>query len=237
MAKLVPHPLVTRVGLGIARQSDVKLPFAAEHAANALEAQATQARDANKQANEEAAVALARAAAGAAGGPPAAVGPAAVAAAGAAASTPSSFDPLDVDDLYASDKQTLADALANKADFPDLTLFAGFLGGQVQYRWRVLYLDSCLHSWLLVEEDDILVHQRLTDNRAPSGLRDVLWVRGTANVVQGSGPQSSQGHFLVGEFTRAGDFAASTTGGTFTAASGLLCEATTPGCCTARRTG
>jgi hypothetical protein len=54
--------------------------------------------------------------------------------------------------------------------------------------------------------------------------------------VRGSGPQTGDGRFLVGRLTQAGEFAASTTGGTFSAATGLLCEATTPGCCIKPRT-
>ena len=161
--------------------------------------------------------------------------------AGPTASAPAGgFDPIDIDGLHAEQKERLAAALADSAELPDLTLFAGFLGGRVdrgdKNPWRLVYLDSRLYSWLLVQETDILVHQRLPDDHAPSGLRDVLWVRGNANVIQGSGPQSTAGRFLVGEFTRAGDFAASTSGGTFSAATGLLCEATTPGCCIKPRT-
>jgi hypothetical protein len=119
-------------------------------------------------------------------------------------------------------------------------LFAGFLGGPVKHtdgtEWRLLYLDSRLENWLLIPDDQIVVHQRLQDDNAPSGKRDALWVRSSATVVRGSGSRAKEGRFLVGEFTRAADFAASTTGGTFSAASGLLCEATTPGCCWGTRT-
>ena len=130
----------------------------------------------------------------------------------------------------------VAGALADQANLPDLSLFAGFLGGPVSSEknpgtWRLVYLDSRLNNWLLVPEDDIIVWQRLEDDHAPSGLRDALWVTSSAMVVRGSGARSNEGRFLVGEFTRAADFAAATTGGTFSAATGLLCEATTPGCC------
>ena len=37
--------------------------------------------------------------------------------------------------------------------------------------------------------------------------------------------------FLRGGFIAAGDFSASLTGGTFSRATGLLCEVQTPGCC------
>jgi hypothetical protein len=140
---------------------------------------------------------------------------------------------------HASEKDALATAFANQANLPGLSLFAGFLGGPVDHEnvtWRLLYLDSQLDSWMLVPEDAIIVNQQLTDENAPSGVRDVLWVDSTANLLRGSGARTNDGRFLVGELTRAGDFAASTGGGTFSAASGLLCEATTPGCCRVTRT-
>jgi hypothetical protein len=144
--------------------------------------------------------------------------------------------PADLDD---NEKNQLAEEFANQANLPGLSLFAGFLGGPVDHEnmtWRLLYLDSRLDSWMLVPEDAIIVRQQLTDDNAPSGVRDVLWVDSTANLVRGSGPRTNEGRFLVGDLTRAGDFAASTTGGTFSAATGLLCEATTPGCCIRPRT-
>jgi hypothetical protein len=134
---------------------------------------------------------------------------------------------------HPDEKNELATALANQSSLPELSLFAGFLGGKVSRDttdWRVLYLDSRLQNWLLVPEDEIVVYERLDDHHAPSKKRDALWVRGGATVVSGSGSESVEGRFLVGEFTRAGDFAATTSGGTFSAATGLLCEATTPGC-------
>jgi hypothetical protein len=142
-------------------------------------------------------------------------------------------------DLDDEEKNRLAEAFANRANLPGLSLFAGFLGGPVDHEnitWRLLYLDSRLDNWMLVPEDAIIVSQQLTDDNAPSGVRDVLWVDSTANLVRGSGPRTNDGRFLVGELTRAGEFAASTTGGTFSAATGLLCEATTPGCCLTART-
>lgn len=289
MAEFVPHPLVTRVGIGLTGQTAVTLPPGATGAAGDLGAELTTAADAAKLAAQNAAAQAAWAAAivvaqaaeerssrakaalkqaqmDARGSeaPPEQLDELASAAkqaedeaktarkaaddaenaAKAAAAVPApqqsdAFDPIDTDDVRRDQKEQLAAALADNADLPELSLFAGFLGGQVvrgEDRWRLVYLDSRLYSWLLVQEDDILVHQRLADDHAPSGLRDVLWVRGNANVLQGSGAQSTAGRFLVGEFTRAGDFAASTSGGTFSAATGLLCEATTPGCCMRPRT-
>jgi hypothetical protein len=138
-----------------------------------------------------------------------------------------------------AEKQKLADAFAGQANLPRLSLFAGLLGGTVTREktpWRLVYLDSRLDTWLLVQDDDIIVHERRPDANAPSGCRDLVWVDATANLLRGSGPQTGDGRFLVGELTRAGDFAASSTGGTFSAATGLLCEATTPGCCIRPRT-
>jgi hypothetical protein len=313
MADLTPHPLVTRVGLGLLEKSDVRLRDPATTAADSLTEEQTSAAAAGRFAAQvqagavaatarkvaewleaqeaaDAARSVAEAAAAEAGqgedpgkyesGEAArtpeqeaeaataeeqrkhgaqtadqaakeaeeAADKAAEEARNALVSMPASpagssaaYDPIDVDDLHLSQKEALAAALADKSDLPDLTLFAGFIGGRVDRgedgEWRLVYLDSRLFSWLLVRESDILVHQRLSDEHAPSGMRDVLWIRGTANVIQGTGARSNEGRFLVGEFTRAGDFAASTTGGTFSAASGLLCEATTPGCCIPRRTG
>jgi hypothetical protein len=194
MEDLVPHPLVTHVGL------DLRKDFAAlETAAQALDA---------------------------------ALKPKKKGRGGAAESSPVSTN--DDDTQHPVEENALARALADQANLPDLSLFAGFLGGPVEHEgadWRLLYLDSRLDNWVLLPEDQIVVHQRLKDANAPSGLRDALWVRGSATLVRGSGSRAKEGRFLVGEFTRAGDFAASTTGGTFSAASGLLCEATTPGCC------
>jgi hypothetical protein len=197
MADLVPHPLVTRVGLDLAENKDfAKLKAAAQTFVTPFIPTGQRTPD--------------------------------------AAAYSSAADTSDDDAQYPDEKNELATAVADQANLPDLSLFAGFLGGQVDHdntKWRLLYLDARLNNWLLVPEDDIVVHQRLEDDRAPSGKRDALWVRGSATVVQGSGSRETDGRFLVGEFTRAGDFAASTTGGTFSAASGLLCEATTPGCC------
>jgi hypothetical protein len=146
---------------------------------------------------------------------------------------------VDDDTLDVAGKQDLADAFAEQATLPGLSLFAGFLGGSVtrdKAPWRLLYLDSRLDTWLLVQESDIIIHQRRADENAPSGVRDLVWVDATANLLRGSGPQTGDGRFLVGQLTQAGEFAASSTGGTFSARTGLLCEATTPGCCIKPRT-
>jgi hypothetical protein len=138
-----------------------------------------------------------------------------------------------------AEKNELATAFANQANLASMSLFAGFLGGEIPHEgkmWRLLYLDARLTSWMLMPNEAIIEWQRLEDKNAPSGRRDVLWVDSTANLITGSGPRTNDGRFLVGELTRAGDYAPATSGGTFSAASGLLCEATTPGCCMWTRT-
>jgi hypothetical protein len=130
--------------------------------------------------------------------------------------------------------EDMARELAKQADRPDLTLVSGFLGGQTKRddgtEWRLVYLDSVLYTWLLVAQDDIVAWQRLTDDNAPSGKRDMLWINREAQLVHGSGFGPNERRFLVGDFTRAADFKPETSGGTFSAASGLICEATTPSC-------
>jgi hypothetical protein len=160
----------------------------------------------------------------------------------AAAATLKRFDTaarVKRDNSHVAEKMALAEAFADQADLPGLSLLAGYLGGPVTDNgtaWQLLYLDSRLDTWVLVPEDAIIVHERLKDENAPSGRRDVLWVDATANLLHGSGPRTNEGRFLVGDLTRAGDFAATTTGGTFSVATGLLCETTTPGRCLSSRT-
>jgi hypothetical protein len=205
MADLVPHPLVTRVGLDLALKRVVTVPDAQTYnAVGALLAKLPQG-----------------------------------VAAGAGVLPAPDGAIIDDDDKRAPEKNVVATTLANQENLPELVLVAGYLGGPVKRDredWRLLYLDSRLQSWLLILENDIVVHQRLNDDHAPSGKRDALWINGTATMVHGSGSRANEGRFLVGDFTKAGDFAASATGGTFSAATGLLCEATTPGCCAGKRT-
>ena len=97
----------------------------------------------------------------------------------------------------------LVDDFADLADLPDLAVFAGYLGGAVKRKpggeeWRLLYLDWQLTSWLLLRQDDIILHKQLKDETAPFKLRDVLWVSGDARVTQGTGPQSAEARFLRG---------------------------------------
>ena len=60
---------------------------------------------------------------------------------------------------------------------------------------------------------------------------DIIWVLADAAVGRGGRSLSVEGAFLCGNFTRAGDFEASPTGGTLAASTGVFCEARSPGCC------
>lgn len=132
----------------------------------------------------------------------------------------------------------LADALATNPGVTPLVAFAGFLGGSIKRPgkkpWRVFYLDPKLVTWLIMNEDDIVSREQLMDPTAPFGQRDMIWLRSSASVTDGSGPPRTneiEAQFLRGDFIGAGDFSASLTGGTFSRATGLLCEVQTPGCC------
>jgi hypothetical protein len=131
------------------------------------------------------------------------------------------------------------DALVRASDLPELVTFAGFLGDTVTQpgqdtQWRVLYLDLELRRWLLLDEADILLAEKVEDEAAPTGERDLIWVKADASVGRGSGSPSVEARFLTGEFTRAEDFEAPPTGGTLAAATGVFCQARTPSCCRIR---
>lgn len=114
-------------------------------------------------------------------------------------------------------------------------VFVGLLGGRVKRDnnelWRVLFYDSNLSDWLLVLENDVVYARRVNDRTAPEGLRDYVWVKADGKVAHGNANRSPEALFLSGDFIRAGDFTTTLRGDTFSSASGLLCEATTPGCC------
>jgi hypothetical protein len=140
-------------------------------------------------------------------------------------------------ELVSEEPEAVANQLAGNPDLDELMSFAGFLGGIVkngEREWRLLYLDTCLQTWLLVEENDIVYNTTVEDDTAPAKKRDVIWVRADASVGRGSGAQSAEARFLTGEFTKAGDFEARPTGGTMAAATGVFCEARTPFCCYGR---
>jgi hypothetical protein len=149
--------------------------------------------------------------------------------------------------LQASDDSdmALANSLANESHVPELVTFAGFLGGTLEYtagrettKWRLLYLDAKLVTWLLVRESEIVQRASVEDRRTPFGGRDVIWIAADTSVSRGSGapqPEEVQARYLRGDFTRAGDFAATINSGTFSSPTGVFCEHPTPGCC-GRRT-
>jgi hypothetical protein len=139
-------------------------------------------------------------------------------------------------------------AYGQATGLPDLIAFTGFLGPTIDQpapgdqaapdgqppparTWRMLYLDLELRTWLLVEDDEILVNEKVEDRAAPSGRRDMIWVTADAPVGHGSGSPSVEARFLTGDFTRAGDFEAPPAGGTLSAATGVFCNARTAGCC------
>jgi hypothetical protein len=142
--------------------------------------------------------------------------------------------------MAASPAANLANAPSDAV--PELVTFTGFLGETVRQpgtrhppkRWRLLYLDLRLQSWLLIEETGIVHNARVRDDTVPGLVRerDVVWVRIDASVASGGGPQSVEARFLTGEFTRAGDFEASPAGGTYAAVTGDFCRS--PMCCYGR---
>jgi hypothetical protein len=129
--------------------------------------------------------------------------------------------------------------LAGDARLPDLVSFAGYLGTTIDFPrgaggvpWQLLYLDTKLLTWLIVQPKDVVFHQRLHDDRSPFDQRDVIWVSENAPVARSS---RSPALWLGGEFTRAADFTPPLPGGTApTIATGIFCEAQTPNCCPPR---
>jgi hypothetical protein len=116
----------------------------------------------------------------------------------------------------------------------ELVTFVGYLGGQVTYDstpWRILYLDWALQSCLLVQESGIVHSEIIKPTDAPFNEQNVIWVRHDTPVGRSSGSLPKDAQFLSGDFTRAGDVEAGPTGGTLSAATGVFCEARSPGCC------
>ena len=134
--------------------------------------------------------------------------------------------------------QMLVNAFAKESNLPELVTFAGYVGGILDNRggptkaeWLQLYLDGKLRTWLLVEKTGIVFRSTIEDKTALGGQRDVIWAKADTAVKRGSGTPPAQSRFLSGEFVSAGDFSASLTGGTVSAATGIFCDAQTPGCC------
>jgi hypothetical protein len=116
----------------------------------------------------------------------------------------------------------------------ELVTFAGYVGPLLKHdnrTWCLLYLDTRLQSWLLVDRDGIVFRDPIKDDQAPCGVQDVLWVKADALVKSGSGSLSVEAQFLTGRFTQAGDFDSGSSGGTLAAATGVFCEARSVGCC------
>jgi hypothetical protein len=130
---------------------------------------------------------------------------------------------------------TLALQLAGSYNVPELVTFTGYVGASFTRdgtSWCLLYLDTRLLTWLLLERDGVVYRQVMKDEKAPFEQRDVVWVKADASVGRGMGSLSVEAQFLTGEFTRAGDFEPGLTGGTMAAATGVFCEADSVGCCT-----
>ena len=151
----------------------------------------------------------------------------------AATGTPPKDDRGELKTVGAEDAKSIV-GLAALPDVPEMVTFAGYVGARITRDakdWCVFYLDSRLLTWLLVPTDGIVFRDAVQDDLAPCGVQDVLWVKADTTVGRGSGSLSIEGQFLSGEFTRAGDFEAGPTGGTQAAATGVFCEARSPGCC------
>jgi hypothetical protein len=121
------------------------------------------------------------------------------------------------------------------SETPPFTLVAGYLGGGVQENGaparQVLFLDAQLSKWLLVPIEEISLFNRVKDDSAAFGLRDILWLTSHARVIPGDASDSVRQSYLSGPFTRADQVPTTVTGGTFPGTGGLLMEAITPGCC------
>lgn len=126
---------------------------------------------------------------------------------------------------------------ATSTSLPELVTFVGFVDGYVtapwasNAEWLLMYLDSQLQQWLLVEASGIQDSDKIVNDVAPAAERDVIWVRRNAAVGRGTGTQSDEARFLTGEFTQAGDFAAAPGGGTMAASTGEFCGGGTALCC------
>jgi hypothetical protein len=129
--------------------------------------------------------------------------------------------------------------LAGASDLWQLITFTGYVGAtytrtteSAAQQWTVLYLDTRLQSWLLIETSGIVYRKSVEDKLSPSSNRDVVWVKSEASVGQGTGSLSVEAQFLTGDFTRAGDYDVEWAGdGGLSVATGVFCEARSVGCC------
>jgi hypothetical protein len=120
---------------------------------------------------------------------------------------------------------------------PPLTCFTGYLGEPLvrgDKTWRLLFVDVHLSEWLLFDEADAVMNYRAKDPKAIGGALDYVWVKSEAAVGAGNASNPPETIFLTGAFTRAGDFASSLRGDTYSSPSGLICDAVTPGGCGGR---
>ena len=137
----------------------------------------------------------------------------------------------------AAQPQTPTDATLRKFSASSgrspFTIVAGYLGGSVKGSpaGQVLFLDAQLSKWLLLRIKDISLFNRVRDDSAAFGLRDILWLKSDIRVVPGDSSDSVEQSYLNGPFTRADQVPTTVTGGTFPGPGGLLLEAITPGCC------
>jgi hypothetical protein len=124
--------------------------------------------------------------------------------------------------------------LAGAAGVPRLVTFAGYLGARFKMRdaeWCVLYLDTRLMHWLIVDTTGIVYRDKMRDDQAPCRQHDVIWVKADAAVGVGDAAEAVQSAFLTGDFTRAGDYDTPASGAPLAAATGVFCEARSVGCC------
>jgi hypothetical protein len=138
------------------------------------------------------------------------------------------------------------DTDAFSASGETFVLVAGYLGGGVGPAGdqrtglvsdpvQVLYLDAGLVNWLLVPLAEVALFNRVKDDSAAFGVRDILWLRPDAKLVSGDRSESVVRNYLNGPFVRVDEISVTISGGTYPRQSGLLLEATTPGCCSRTR--
>jgi hypothetical protein len=117
---------------------------------------------------------------------------------------------------------------------PELVIFQGFTGDVFDRpegrTWQRFYLDLQLFRWMIVEGARIRYSKRVEDEESPTEGCDYIWVEADALVGGGSGPQPVEATFLTGEFTRAADFEAPSTGGPMGGPTGPFCPPKSPLC-------
>jgi hypothetical protein len=123
------------------------------------------------------------------------------------------------------------------AGSPEIKCITGYIGGQCTYPsssiwWQILFLDANLRNWIIVDRQQILYSDRRDDREAAAGKRDFIWVKADTLIAHGDPQTDPKNLFLTGAFTRAGDYETSVRGDTHSSASGLICDAITPGGCT-----